>query len=110
APHATSLTPLPRSTTTPLFPYTTPFRSRSRTRFVSHHNPRRRSSQRSKSMRYTASSLSSTLCALRSAWHTPRSWNQCAQRAAERSEEHTSELQSHLNIVCRLLLEKNYKH
>src|SRR5260370_19231578 len=25
---------------------------------------------------------------------------------SERSEEHTSELQSHLNIVCRLLLEK----
>src|SRR5207237_4905546 len=25
----------------------------------------------------------------------------------ERSEEHTSELQSHLNLVCRLLLEKN---
>src|SRR5260370_28352975 len=25
---------------------------------------------------------------------------------AERSEEHTSELQSHLNLVCRLLLEK----
>src|SRR5260370_31437768 len=25
---------------------------------------------------------------------------------AGRSEEHTSELQSHLNIVCRLLLEK----
>src|SRR5260370_18760228 len=24
----------------------------------------------------------------------------------ERSEEHTSELQSHLNLVCRLLLEK----
>src|SRR5260370_6460188 len=24
----------------------------------------------------------------------------------QRSEEHTSELQSHLNIVCRLLLEK----
>src|SRR5260370_27265138 len=30
--------------------------------------------------------------------------------ADSRSEEHTSELQSHLNIVCRLLLEnKNYK-
>src|SRR5207237_1929910 len=27
-------------------------------------------------------------------------------RASERSEEHTSELQSHLNLVCRLLLEK----
>src|SRR2546422_1794512 len=31
----------------------------------------------------------------------------------ERSEEHTSELQSRLHLVCRLLLEKkkkNYKH
>src|SRR5207237_9114471 len=27
-------------------------------------------------------------------------------RGLERSEEHTSELQSHLNLVCRLLLEK----
>src|SRR5260370_32142199 len=27
-------------------------------------------------------------------------------REPPRSEEHTSELQSHLNIVCRLLLEK----
>src|SRR6266480_2892469 len=26
-----------------------------------------------------------------------------------RSEEHTSELQSHVNLVCRLLLEKNKK-
>src|SRR5882762_4890922 len=30
-------------------------------------------------------------------------WNEQALR----SEEHTSELQSHLNLVCRLLLEKN---
>src|SRR5260370_11785121 len=29
---------------------------------------------------------------------------------AARSEEHTSELQSHLNLVCRLLLEKKKKH
>src|SRR5260370_22149567 len=28
------------------------------------------------------------------------------QRRLRRSEEHTSELQSHLNLVCRLLLEK----
>src|SRR5260370_13940992 len=28
------------------------------------------------------------------------------ERFQERSEEHTSELQSHLNLVCRLLLEK----
>src|SRR5260370_24042347 len=49
------------------------------------------------------------------AWVAPR-W--CAQflsaqtmsprwlPQASRSEEHTSELQSHLNLVCRLLLEK----
>src|SRR5260370_32460977 len=29
-----------------------------------------------------------------------------AVRTRARSEEHTSELQSHLNLVCRLLLEK----
>src|SRR5260370_21070719 len=34
--------------------------------------------------------------ALRHLWHA-------------RSEEHTSELQSHLNLVCRLLLEKKKK-
>src|SRR5260370_15459785 len=32
-----------------------------------------------------------------------------ALAAAGRSEEHTSELQSHLNLVCRLLLEKKKK-
>src|SRR6266571_3192736 len=41
----------------------------------------------------------------------PRSLPRCARRApswssAPRSEEHTSELQSHVNLVCRLLLEK----
>src|SRR2546430_13076339 len=30
--------------------------------------------------------------------------------ALERSEEHTSELQSQSNLVCRLLLEKKKKH
>src|SRR5690242_21131491 len=29
--------------------------------------------------------------------------------SGERSEEHTSELQSHVNLVCRLLLEKKKK-
>src|SRR5260370_15747727 len=34
-------------------------------------------------------------------------WAPAALRYAKtRSEEHTSELQSHLNLVCRLLLEK----
>src|SRR5260370_29191603 len=31
------------------------------------------------------------------------------RRRSARSEEHTSELQSHLNLVCRLLLEKKKK-
>src|SRR2546430_12824803 len=33
-----------------------------------------------------------------------------AERAAARSEEHTSELQSQSNLVCRLLLEKKKKN
>src|SRR5256885_3055819 len=32
-----------------------------------------------------------------------------AQKAKQRSEEHTSELQSPCNLVCRLLLEKKKK-
>src|SRR5260370_23587688 len=45
-----------------------------------------------------------------------QSWNRCPESGLppfgmanwllQRSEEHTSELQSHLNLVCRLLLEK----
>src|SRR5687768_17964885 len=33
-----------------------------------------------------------------------------ARRHADRSEEHTSELQSRLHLVCRLLLEKKKKN
>src|SRR5690242_21095318 len=36
-----------------------------------------------------------------------RSDRRCNDRS--RSEEHTSELQSHVNLVCRLLLEKKKK-
>src|SRR5438034_4697660 len=34
----------------------------------------------------------------------------CVFQALERSEEHTSELQSHSDLVCRLLLEKKKTH
>src|SRR5260370_3475305 len=37
-------------------------------------------------------------------------WNTRKLPPVSRSEEHTSELQSHLNLVCRLLLEKKKKH
>src|SRR5690242_21455633 len=66
----------PRST---LFPYTTPFRSRTA----------------GAGSRPTITKRTSGLAA-RTAGHT-------------RSEEHTSELQSHVNLVCRLLLEKKKK-
>src|SRR4051812_50002149 len=82
----------PRST---LFPYTTLFRSP---------NPAQPSVYSSPS---NSSSVHSSDCAspaLRSGWaNQPR-------RTAPRSEEHTSELQSHVNLVCRLLLEKKKKN
>src|SRR5439155_4645742 len=36
-------------------------------------------------------------------------WEESARRLLERSEEHTSELQSRGHLVCRLLLEKKKK-
>src|SRR2546422_6823319 len=39
-----------------------------------------------------------------------RQWGVGAKGAAGRSEEHTSELQSRLHLVCRLLLEKKKKN
>src|SRR5260370_10871209 len=38
--------------------------------------------------------------------HLRRDQDQPPPAQRHRSEEHTSELQSHLNLVCRLLLEK----
>src|SRR5260370_25253631 len=42
-------------------------------------------------------------------WSPLRARAGAAPHAPRRSEEHTSELQSHLNLVCRLLLEKKKK-
>src|SRR2546430_7117585 len=39
----------------------------------------------------------------------PRGPRPCCARTCGRSEEHTSELQSQSNLVCRLLLEKKKK-
>src|SRR5260370_16582979 len=72
----------PRST---LFPYTTLFRSAP----ARGHRPAFGPSPSTHSTR-------AGLCGLKA-------------MARMRSEEHTSELQSHLNLVCRLLLEKKKK-
>src|SRR5260370_10322986 len=79
----------PRST---LFPYTTLFRS-------DIPNDRARASVLFPAMQTPC--LSMTM-----ARPAPNSRRECSNA---RSEEHTSELQSHLNLVCRLLLEKKKK-
>src|SRR2546422_2167906 len=72
----------PRST---LFPYTTLFRSLASAPRGGDEGGRRGSPRRSR---------------------TPRLAGARASRRFGRSEEHTSELQSRLHLVCRLLLEK----
>src|SRR5215204_6803229 len=64
-----------------LFPYTTLFRSPSASR-TSRGNP---------------------------PWRRPVRRAESRHRGPGRSEEHTSELQSHSDLVCRLLLEKKKK-
>src|SRR2546430_5253192 len=43
-------------------------------------------------------------------WHLPALYDAAAEHELVRSEEHTSELQSQSNLVCRLLLEKKNRH
>src|SRR5260370_15369384 len=91
----------PRST---LFPYTTLFRSRRPTRLTGpprfHAVPGRTPTPRAPTpTRATPTVATRTRGAATTATGAPR------VRVATRSEEHTSELQSHLNLVCRLLLE-----
>src|SRR5256885_5064017 len=79
----------PRST---LFPYTTLFRSAPRHRAGDAallESPRLRREQLGRGSR--------------------RKRTRAARRGVARSEEHTSELQSPCNLVCRLLLEKKKK-
>src|SRR6266480_6530614 len=47
--------------------------------------------------------------ATRTALRSARTKGQHGGELLHRSEEHTSELQSHVNLVCRLLLEKKKK-
>src|SRR5260370_14200200 len=78
----------PRST---LFPYTTLFRSATRIALGA-------SEQAGFAVSPDDASIAVSVFS-----YTPLPRRRCWRR---RSEEHTSELQSHLNLVCRLLLEK----
>src|SRR5438477_9167601 len=95
--------PPPRST---LFPYTTLFRSRETSRV-----------KRENCGRLPAGSLRRGTC-LHPLRRDVSKGGTCPGRESAahaqkqevpRSEEHTSELQSHVNLVCRLLLEKKKK-
>src|SRR2546422_3711931 len=86
----------PRST---LFPYTTLFRSR-RAR-ASH----RRCGQKFRGYRAVQRGNHSAGRGSHAAAEIPERTDR-AVVPAQRSEEHTSELQSRLHLVCRLLLEK----
>src|SRR5205085_6546183 len=46
---------------------------------------------------------------VRMALHARDAWRELESASGTRSEEHTSELQSQSNLVCRLLLEKKKK-
>src|SRR5256885_2949195 len=87
----------PRST---LFPYTTLFRSPPAARNA--HQPDR----------CWGSGRSAGVGAQGASRKQPRCWRDRYRHRARRgrSEEHTSELQSPCNLVCRLLLEKKKKN
>src|SRR5437016_6577769 len=81
---------IPRPPRSTLFPYTTLFRSR----------------RVARSQRMTAAKIAPVAVYLLSDAAKDVTGQIFAVRMNERSEEHTSELQSLTNLVCRLLLEK----
>src|SRR5436190_14688550 len=94
--------PPPRST---LFPYTTLFRSRPSGSGVAHEHSDAQPRLIGLLAAGTAAFL--ILSPLVLGLVFPQSLHGDVERQApERSEEHTSELQSHSDLVCRLLLEK----
>src|SRR5690242_20898039 len=91
------MSPPPPSST--LFPYTTLFRSTRRRTGVGQvvRGARGRHVDGARGARHDGA---------RSAVGASGRREHAARSALPRSEEHTSELQSHVNLVCRLLLEK----
>src|SRR2546429_4216698 len=85
----------PRST---LFPYTTLFRSRSASAEAGAAGQRR-------DVRLLVAQGQAT-----ASLSPGRSLSAALESTRGRSEEHTSELQSRLHLVCRLLLEKKKRH
>src|SRR5688572_31309636 len=81
-----------------LFPYTTLFRSWRRPRH-------RHGARRATTAARRPAPADRASAAGQAAWQPV-----AGRRASSRSEEHTSELQSQSNLVCRLLLEKKKRN
>src|SRR5688500_19781243 len=101
-----SLTAPPPPTTSTLFPYTTLFRSspvaRKRTSHGCDNHTQARSPAKGAALAEAAIALPILIVVILAAIQFGFVYQ------AKRSEEHTSELQSPCNLVCRLLLEKKY--
>src|SRR2546430_10647170 len=94
----------PRST---LFPYTTLFRSSTSSR----HSPRhRRHDHAGRFCNQNTFSVCEPEAGGVSSRECKERGGSRADAGVSRSEEHTSELQSQSNLVCRLLLEKKNDH
>src|SRR5438132_5742127 len=96
---------IPRPPRSTLFPYTTLFRSGRRIRS---HADERGARRFDVPWPRSSSALFHHLDGRRR--HSARHRSRGDGRTRLRSEEHTSELQSHSDLVCRLLLEKKKKN
>src|SRR5699024_11982651 len=94
--------PPPRST---LFPYTTLFRSQKKSRGKKKQGRKNGALQATEETGATRQ-MQTILSWIQTDWTKSTSRRQGIKR---RSEEHTSELQSRFDLVCRLLLEKKKK-
>src|SRR5687767_15212200 len=97
----------PRST---LFPYTTLFRSRASIPHSARHF--RRTSKYASRARVGSTNPTGPLVSVANPRHRPATIaaaRRLTTTDSQRSEEHTSELQSLAYLVCRLLLEKKKK-
>src|SRR5260221_5336081 len=96
----------PRST---LFPYTTLFRSDGYTLFAATEASLTMNPHLYRKLPYNPQKDFAPISRLISV-PRPSPETKRFKRWVQRSEEHTSELQSHSDLVCRLLLEKKKKH
>src|SRR5690606_39737770 len=100
--HDSFVPPLPPPPTSTLFPYTTLFRSST----VAGSPSDASSAARRQAAPHCGIGCSTTAGSPTVPGQPSRAHPAPARSAGTRSEEHTSELQSRENLVCRLLLEK----